>query len=163
VVGEAAVMPRPPLRLRLTADQQAELRARLAQRTLAPRTRARLDCIRLLDHGWAAPQIAPVLGVCEHTVRRALWRFVTGGLDALAERPRPGRPCTLSRDDLDTVVERVRHGHARSVGELAVWLASTRGVRISRTRLGALLRQRGCRWTPTGRAVAPTGAPGAGR
>jgi transposase len=102
------------------------------------------------------PQIAPMLGVCDQTVRRALRRYVTGGLDALADRPIPGRRPTLGRHDLDAVVDHVRHQPARTVGELVAWLAHTRKVRISRTRLGALLRQRGCRWTPTGRAAGPT-------
>jgi len=151
-------MPRPPLRIRLTDAQRAELGRRLGQPTLAPRVRQRLEALRLADQGHTAPQIAPMLGVCEHTVRRALRRFTTGGLDALADRPIPGRRPTLSRDDLDAVVDHVRHEPVRTVAELIVWLARTREVRISRTRLGALLRQRGCRWTPTGRAAGPTGA-----
>jgi transposase len=144
-------MPRPPLRVSLDDEQRAELGRRLGQRTLAPRVRRRLEALRLADQGHTAPQIAPLLGVCEPTVRRALWRFRTGGLDALADRPIPGRRPTLSGADLDAVVERLRGGHARTVNELVAWLVHTRGVRISRTRLGTLLRQRGCRWTAPSR------------
>lgn len=142
-------MPRPPLRVSLNDEQRAELDRRLAQPTLAPRVRRRLQALRLADQGHTAPQIAPLIGVCEHTVRRALRRFTTGGLDALVDRPIPGRRPVLSGHDLDAVVDHLRHGQVHTLGELVVWLARTRGVRISRTRLGALLRQRGCRWTAT--------------
>ena len=45
-------------------------------------------------------------------------------------------------------------GQVWTMGQLAAWLACCRGVRISRGRLGALLRQRGCCWTSPGRPPA---------
>lgn len=159
-------MPRPPLRVSLNDEQRAELGRRLGRPTLAPRVRRRLQALHLADQDHAAPQIAPMVGVSEHTVRRALRRFATGGLDALADRPIPGRRPILSGHDLDAVIDHLRHGQVHTLGELVAWLARTRGMRISRTRLGALLRQRGCRWSATrtgpAAAVAPTGAAGSG-
>jgi transposase len=125
----------------LTPDQQAELRARLRQATMAPRLRVRLQCVQLRDQGWTVPQIAEQLAVCEATVRRALRRVVAGGLDG-----------QLSDQDLDAAEELLRQaawqGQVWTMGQLAAWLARCRGVQISRGRLGALLRARGCRWTP---------------
>src|SRR5262245_44762433 len=88
-------MPRPAAPLRLTPAQRAELRARLRQATVAPRLRARLQCVRLRDQGQTVPQIAERLAVGQATVRRAPGRVRTGGLDALADRPRAGRPPRL--------------------------------------------------------------------
>lgn len=152
VVGHARAMPRPAAPFRLAPDQQAELRARLRQATMAPRLQVRLQCVQLRDQGQTVPQIAEQLAVSQATVRRALRRVVAGGLNGLADRPRSGRPPRLSDHDLDAVEVLLRQaaltGQARTMGQLAAWLASCRGVRISPRRLGALLRARGWRWTP---------------
>jgi transposase len=152
MVGQAHVMARPTTPFRLSPAQRAELRVRLRQATVAPRLRVRLQGVQLRDQGWTAPQIAEQLGVSEATVRRALRRVRDGGLDALADRPRAGRPPRLSDQDLGAVEELLRRaarqGQVWTMRQLAAWLAVTRGVQISRGRVGALLRARGCRWTP---------------
>jgi transposase len=152
VVGHAHVMARPAIPFQLTPAQQAELRARLRPATTAPRLRVRLQCVQLRDQGQTVPQIAELLAVSQATVRRALRRVVAGGLDALADRPRAGRPPRLIDHDLGAVEELLRQaarqGQVWTMRQLAAWLAATRGVQISRGRLGALLRARGCRWTP---------------
>ena len=158
-------MPRPAARFRLPPDQHAELRARLRQATTAPRLRVRLRCVELRDQGWTVPQVAGQLAVSQATVRRALRRVRTGGLDALADRPRSGRPPRLSDHDLGAVEELLRQatrqGQAWTTGQLAAWLAATRGVRVSRGRLGALLRARGWRWSVPGRRVGCSRPPAA--
>jgi hypothetical protein len=70
---------------------------------MAPRLRVRLKCVQLRDQGQTVPQIAEQLQVSQATVRRSLGRVVAGGLDALADRPRSGRPPRLSSPDLDAV------------------------------------------------------------
>ena len=68
-------MARPvTVRVALTAGQQADLQQRLGQRTLSPRLRRRLECIRLADLGWPATQIAAHPGVHQATVRRTVHR-----------------------------------------------------------------------------------------
>jgi transposase len=123
-------MARPAAPFRLTPEQQAELRARLRQATVAPRLRVRLRCVQLRDQGWTVPQVARQLAVSQATVWRALRRVRAGGLDALADRPRPGRPPRLSDHDLDAVQallhQAARQGTAWTARELAGWLAQTR-------------------------------------
>jgi transposase len=156
--GHAHVMARPAAPFRLTPDQHAELRARLRQATVAPRLQVRLRCVQLRDQGRTVPQIAEQLAVSQATVRRALGRVRTGGLDALPDRPRCGRPPRLSEPDLEAVEALLRRaaqeGQVWTVGQLAAWLTRCRGVQISRGRLGARLRQRGCRWVSPGRPPA---------
>jgi transposase len=151
-------MARPAASFQLTPDQHAELGARLRQATMAPRLRVRLQCVQLRDQGQTVPQVAEQLAVSQATVRRALRRVLAGGLDALADRPRAGRPPRLGDHDLGAVEELLRQaarqGQVWTMGQLAAWLAATRGVQVSRGRLGALLRQRGCRWTSPGRPPA---------
>ena len=148
-------MARPATPFRLTAAQRAELRARLRQATLAPRLRVRLQAVQLRDQGQTVPQVAEQLAVSQATVRRALRRVRTGGLDALGDRPRCGRPPKLSEADLDAVQtllgQAALKGTAGTARQLAGWLVQTRGVRVSPGRLGAWLRRRGCRWTATSR------------
>jgi transposase len=157
-VGDARAMARPATPFRLTPDQHAELGARLRQATVAPRLRVRLQCVQLRDQGQTVPQVAGRLAVSQATVRRALRRVRAGGLDALADRPRSGRPPRLSEHDVDAVEALLRQaaasGQVWTMSQLAAWLARRRGVQISRGRLGARLRQRGCRWTSPGRPPA---------
>jgi transposase len=151
VTGHARGMPRPAAPFRLTPEQHAELGARLRQATVAPRLRVRLQCVKLRDQGQTVPQIAEQLAVSQATVRRALGRVRAGGLEALADRPRAGRPPRLSSQDLDVVVELLGQAaltrQVWTAGQLAAWLATCRGVKLSPGRLGALLRARGWRWT----------------
>jgi transposase len=155
-------MARPvTLRVALTAEQQADLRQRLRQRTLSPRLRRRLECIRLADQDWPVPRIAASTGLHQATVRRTIHRLDREGLDGLADRPRRGRPPKLGSCDLDAVVELLAGAAGRNeiwtLARLAGWLARVRGATISPGRLGVLLRQRGCGWTRPDR---PSGAAG---
>ena len=165
MVGQARVMASPATPFRLSPAQRAELRVRLRQATVAPRLRVRLQGVQRRDQGWTVPQIAEQLAVSEATVRRALRRVRDGGLDALADRPRAGRLPRLSDQDLGAVEELLRRaarqGQIWTMRQLAAWLAVTRGVQISRGRLGALLRQRGCRWTSPGRQAGRSRPPAA--
>jgi transposase len=145
-------MARPVAPFRLTPDQHAELRVRLRKATMAPRLRVRLECVKLRDQGQMVPEIAEQLAVSQATVRRALRRVRAAGLDALADRPRSGRPPRLGHHDLAAVEELLGHaalqGQVWTMGQLAAWLARSHGVQLSPRRLGALLRARGWRWTP---------------
>src|SRR3982074_1966641 len=80
------------LRIKLTPAQRDELRARTRQPGLAPRTRDRLEMLRLADAGWRVPAIAHHLGYHEQTTRKYLKAFLAEGFDRLPDRPRPGNP-----------------------------------------------------------------------
>jgi transposase len=58
----------------------------------AHRVGCRLVMILLSQQGWAATQIADLLGYDPSTVRRWIHRYQQHGASALADRPRPGRP-----------------------------------------------------------------------
>jgi transposase len=144
-------MPRHRYVCALTPDQQLEVRRRLRQQVLAPRLRRRLETVRLAGQGWRVGCIAEHLGVSAHTVRRTLQRFMASGLEDLADRPKAGRLPKLSPQDLDAAEGLLRQAAARqqawTMRQVVAWLAATRGVVISPTRLGVWLRRRGYRWT----------------
>ena len=60
----------------------------------APNKRSyrRLAAMRALLRGWPRAEVAQVFGRSERMVRLWILAFNSGGIDALASKPRPGRP-----------------------------------------------------------------------
>src|ERR1022692_3158486 len=76
----------------LGSRRKARLEA-IAQRPSSPRALARRARIVLLAHaGWPNARIAAELGCAASTVRTWRRRFARGGMPALSDRPRSGRP-----------------------------------------------------------------------
>ncbi len=88
------------IRVELTPAQRDELHARTRAPEITARTRDRLEMIRLADAGWMVPRIARHLGAHEQTVRKYVKAFLAAGFDALPDRPRPGRPPTVTTTHL---------------------------------------------------------------
>ena len=97
--------------------------------------------------GWTSPRIAEAFGVREDTVR--LWRsaFSKGGVDALRRSVAPG-PAPVKAERALAVAEAVLSGSVAdrpnwTLPRLADEVEKRSGVRISRSRLSAVLRQKG--------------------
>ncbi|MFD7917605.1 helix-turn-helix domain-containing protein [Streptomyces sp. NPDC059752] len=120
---------------------------------LAPGTRLRLECIRLLGRGLTVTEVADLLECNVATVRGAVHRFAAGGFGALADAPRPGRPGSVTREDREVVAalldESARQGRTWTAAALCDWLAAERGVRVSAAQLTELLHRDGFRWKRT--------------
>jgi transposase len=144
-------------RIWLTAEQQAEWHRRWWAAGTAPAERERLEMVRLSSHDHSVPWIAGRLGRHEQTVRRVVTRFLAQGFAGLADRPRSGRPPTLTAAHLAAVEAHLDAAAARgetwTSPRLATWLAETRGVRVNHEYLGARLRARKYRWKRTKRSV----------
>jgi transposase len=142
------------LRIELTPAQRDELRARTRQPGLAPRTRDRLEMIRLADAGWRVPQIARHLGYHEQTTRKYLKAFLADGYDRLPDRPRPGRPARVTPAHL-AALERLLDDTERTwtVPQLVEWLDATHQVRVHPDHLRRLLHRRRFRWKRTKRSL----------
>lgn len=139
--------------LSLTAAQRTELEGRGRQWGLAPRTRARLEMLRLADAGWSVPRIARLLGWHEQTVRKYIKAFLAAGFESLADRPRSGRPPKLTQADLATLEqllnESAASGRTWTLPQLVQWLECERGVELSARRLSCALHRRHFRWKRT--------------
>src|SRR3712207_2337211 len=117
--------------------------ARSRDRGEADRARA----ILLTLSGWTSPEIAVAFGVREDTVR--LWRgaFMAGGAGALRTRVPPGPAPTKAERALEVAEEVLTAPVADrpnwTLPRLAGEIEKRAGLRISRSRLSVVLRQRG--------------------
>lgn len=130
-------------------EQRAEVERQLRQRNLPPRQRERLEMVKAATLGQSLASIARWSGRSERTVGRWLRRFATGGVAALSDAPRSGRPRQADgayRRALDAALAT----SPRTVGlpfdvwtsaRLSVYLAQTTQVRITPGWLRTLLAE----------------------
>src|SRR5829696_1482293 len=128
-----------------SAAQRRDLMALSHSRDRGEADRARALLLTLA--GWTSPRIAEAFGVREDTVR--LWRsaFSKGGVDALRRSVAPG-PAPVKAERALTIAEEVLSGPVAdrpnwTLPRLADDIETRAGVRISRSRLAVVLRQKG--------------------
>jgi transposase len=126
-------------------EQRCELEALSRSRDRGEADRARAILLTLA--GWTSLRIAEAFGVREDTVR--LWRsaFMEGGVPALRTSIAPG-PAPVKATCALAVAEEVLSGPVAdrpnwTLPRLADEIEKRSGVRISRSRLSVVLRQRG--------------------
>lgn len=119
------------------AQQAAEVALR--RRDLTPRVRERLEMVKGVVVGQSLAEVARWSGRSERTVERWLTAFATGGLAALADAPRGGRPARADAAYREAL-ERAVDTSPRELGllydtwtsdRLSTYLAETTGVRIA--------------------------------
>ena len=129
-------------RIRLSEEQRLELKRRARSRVTAPRTRDRLEMVRLSDAGFSVPQIARLVQMSEEQVRYWVKRFLTGGFDALPDAPHLGQQSALTPAILESVRAQLRQGgRTWTAHQIADWIAEVHGVRRSADRVGRMLRR----------------------
>jgi len=122
---------------------------------VAPRTRDRLEMVRLADAGWGIPRIARHLAAHEQTVRKYVKAFLAEGFAALPDRPRPGRPPRVTAAHLDALAALLdAGGRTGTTPQLVDWLERAHGVRVHPDHLSVLLHRRRFGWKRTVTSVA---------
>ena len=134
------------------------MQRRARERVIAPALRDRLEMIRLSALGWRITKIARYLDKHEQTVRKYIKAFLEAGWDALPDRPRPGRPPTLTEAHLLSVERLLDEAAAAgtrtwSAPQLAQWLAGEHCVHVTPKYLAERLAARRFRWKRTKRTV----------
>src|SRR5215218_9043408 len=133
----------PALVLEVTAAQRTTVEAALRQRDLAPRVRERLEMVKAATLGQDLDAIARWTGRTPETVRRWLAAFQEGGIDALADAPRQGRPQKADAAYL-AALEAAVETPPRTLGfPCDVW--------TSRRLSAYLIQQTGVKWPPVQR------------
>ena len=87
--------PRSARVVALSAEERAVLEALTRRTTVAAGLVRRARMVLLADHGMPLDQIARTIGADRTIVRTWLDRYRAGGLAALQDRPRSGRPRTF--------------------------------------------------------------------
>ena len=130
--------------------ERAEWEALLRRRDLGPRERERLEMVKAAALGQGVPAIARWAGRSEPTVRLWLRRYRDGGVGALADAPRAGRPAKADAAYL-AALEAAVEAPPPTLGlpfdvwtsdRLSAYLAEATGVRIAPGWLRALLARR---------------------
>ncbi len=135
----------------LTEDDRAEMTAMLHRPDLPLRWRERLEMVKGAALGDDLDRRCAWSGRSPRTVRRWLAAFQTGGLAAVTDAPRSGRPRRADAAYLQALDAAVEAG-PRALGQacdvwtsarLSAYLAETTGVRIVPGWLRVLLHRRG--------------------
>lgn len=84
--------------VRLMKQQRQQLKQAMKGKHLSGRYLKRLQSIRLNDRGYQVTRISELLEAHYNSVRNWLKRYEQGGLAALAEKPREGRPRLLNEE-----------------------------------------------------------------
>ena len=141
-------------RVRLTEEQRDELQRRTRQPQVLPRTRDRLEMIRLMDAGWTIPKVAQHLRLSEKRVRYWVKRFLAAGFDALPDQPHVGQQSRLTPELIAALQQEVE-GSQRSwtAAQMAEWLAAQHGLRLTPNHLARRLKRARYSYKRTERGV----------
>jgi transposase len=143
------MIPDPAPAITVTAEERQAVETALRQRDLAPRQRERLEMVKAAALGHDLDQIATWSGRTPETVRYWLARFRRGGIAALGDAARTGRPPKADaayRAALETAVETAPRTlglpfDVWTSGRLSAYLAETTGIRIAPGWLRVLLHR----------------------
>ena len=141
-------------RVTLSEADREELKRRAHAPGVMPRTRDRLEMVRLCDAGWSVPRIAKYLKLDEKCVRRWIKAFLSGGFDALPDQPHPGQESSLTPEMVAGLREEIAKGERTwTAQQIADWLDERYGVRLKVGWLCHLLRRAKLSYKRTSRSL----------
>jgi transposase len=141
-------------RVELSDAQREELHRRAHTPDVKPRTRDRLEMVRLSAAGWSPPRIAAHLQISEKRVRHYLKAFLAGGFDALPDRRHPGQASPLTPGIEEAIRQELRQDERTwTAAQLAAWVAERFGVRLTPDALKRRLKRARIAWKRTSRSL----------
>jgi transposase len=131
-----------------------ELQRRTHEPGVMPRTRDRLEMIRLSDAGWSVPRIAKHFGLSERCVRIWVKAYLSGGFDALPDQTHVGQQSSLTPTLIEAVRSQITQGgRTWNAPQIAEWLAQNHSLHLSSPWLGRLLHRSGFSYQRTSRSL----------
>ena len=119
-------------RVHLSDEQRLELQRRAHAPEVMPRTRDRLEMVRLSDAGFRIPWIACHLHQSEGRVRHWIKQFLTAGFEALPDQPHPGQPSAITPAMMAALqAQMAQSPQVWTARQIADWVADRYGVRRS--------------------------------
>lgn len=142
-------------RVTLTEERQDELIRRLRDPMTPPRTRERLEMLRLSNAGLTIPRIAPIVRQSEQRVRHWIKRYLeTLSFDAVEDAPHAGRISSLTEEDMAALRQEIEKGDRTwTAPQAAEWLKRERGLELSRSQVARRLKREGLVWKRTSRSL----------
>jgi transposase len=142
------------IRVVLTESQVTELTQRRRDAKTRPRTRDRLEMVRLANLGWTIPKIAQHFEMTESRVRHWIKTFLSDGFDGLKDRGGVGPKRRLTT----AIVEQIREmtaqeGKTWTTVQINEWLLEQHGFRLNRRYLSDALNKNGLRYKRTTRTL----------
>ena len=138
----------------LTAEQTAELTRRRRDSRTKPRTRDRLEMVRLSVTGWSIPRIAKHFGLTESRVRHWIKVFLTDGFNGLSDRKGNGPKRRLTAEILEQIKQTVgQDGRTWTAGQVNEWLLEHHGFCMNSCYLSEVLGKSGMSYKRTTRHV----------
>lgn len=140
--------------VRLTAADLAELNRRCHDPATKPKTRDRLEMVRLSHAGWTVPQIARHFGLTDSRVRHWIKVFLTGGFDALDSKKPPGPPVKLTGQILAHLQQVLgQDGRTWTAPQVQEWLEQHYHLTVNRNWLSEVLVKNGLSYKRTTRTL----------
>ena len=141
-------------RVRLDEPARRELRRRAHESGVMPRTRDRLEMVRLSDAGWSIPKIAQHFSMSERCVRRWIKTFLAEGFDALPDRPHVGQKSALTPEILAAIGTEVSKGERTwTAPQIADWIEQHFALRLSPPWISRRLRREKIAYKRTSRTL----------
>jgi putative transposase len=141
-------------RVSLTDVQRQELLRRAHAPGVMPRTRDRLEMVRLSDAGFSIPKIAAHLQISEKRVRHYIKAFLTAGFDALPDRPHLGQSSALTPAMEEALRKQMRQEQRTwTAAQVADWVAQQFGLRLTPDYLARRLKRARIAYKRTGRTL----------
>jgi transposase len=126
--------------LSLNVEQQRELEEAMKSKNTSGRYLKRLQSIKLNSRGYAIASISELLEVHYNSVYNWLKRYEQGGLPALAEKPRSGRPKLLSDEQEEQVRDWVDE-EPRRLKQVLGKVEASFAVKLSQDTLKRILKR----------------------
>ena len=141
-------------RVHLTEEQLTELRRRTRDATIKPRTRDRLEMVRLSHAGWYDRRIGAHMQQSPRRVRHWLRRFLEDGFDALPDQPHVGQRSSFTPAIQEALRAELAKGNRTwTAGQIAEWLAEHHDLRLCSDWLGVLMKRAGLSYKRTQRRL----------
>lgn len=124
----------------LTASEWVTLESAYKNHPSA-RVRGRAHIIILSGKGFHLQEIADICGMTRQTVSAVIDRWETSGLIGLYDRPRPGRPRSLTSGDEDFIYDFTER-EPRSVNRIIAALEGVRGKKVGKSTVRRVLKKK---------------------
>jgi transposase len=138
----------------LSEAEQQELQRRAHDPATQPRTRDRLEMVRLSHAGFSVPQIARLLAISEQRVRHWIKAFLAGGFDALPDQPHPGQASAFTPEIQAACRAALAPGEQTwTARQVAEWAEAQFGLSLSLDHWSFLLHRAGLSYKRTARSL----------